>query len=318
MGSLWPVSGEQDEIIDLLSAWLSDPDEPRPLVIETSGSTGEPKRVRLSRRALLASADATHARLGGPRPWTLLVPATYVAGVQVIVRSLRAGFRPFRELGGEGYLSLVPTQLSKFPLEDLVGYDAVLVGGARVDPHVRARAEERGVRVVATYGMSETCGGCVYDGVPLDGVSMRIGDDGLVRLKGPMLFDGYDDQPAPLEDGWFVTSDRGEIVDGRLKITGRADDMINSGGLKVPAAVVRDRIVQHPLVAAAEVVGVPDPVWGERVVAFIEGPLGLPEVRDWVAQQHPRVWAPQQLIVVSSWPMLANGKVDRLALRSLA
>ncbi len=321
VGSLWPVSGSVEEVIGLLDDWLSQPREPDPLVIETSGSTGSAKRVRLSRRALTASVDATHARLGGPGPWTLLLPPAYVAGVQVIIRSLRAGHRPDLELTGRGYLALVPTQLRRLLATDaaaLAAYDAVLVGGAHVDPAIRAAAEQQGVRVIATYGMSETCGGCVYDGRPLAGVSVRIGSDGRVGIKGPILFDGYDDEPADLDDGWFVTDDLGELgPDGRLRILGRADDVVNSGGVKVPAGAVAARLREHPDVVGAEVLGVPDPEWGERVVAFVEA-RPVPDLRAWVAERMPRAWAPKQVVAVTTWPLLPNGKVDRDALRRLA
>ena len=160
-------------------------DDPAPLAVETSGSTGAPKRVLLSRAALRASADATHARLGGPGQWLLNLPPSYVAGLQVLFRSVRAGTEPVVQDGPFGeaaaamtgarrYVSLVPTQLVRLLDEDaLRGFDTVLVGGARLEPALRTRAERAGVRVVATYGMSETCGGCVYDGRPLDGVAVR-------------------------------------------------------------------------------------------------------------------------------------------------
>ncbi len=225
----------------------------------------------------------------------------------------------------------MPTQLHRL-LEDrdavaaLAGFDAVLVGGGPLDPQTRAQAEGRGVRVVQTYGMSETCGGCVYDGLPLEGVEVRV-DDGHVLLRGPVLFDGYEDDPeltaATLREGWLVTHDLGEIDgDGRLRITGRDDDVINSGGLKVPGPVVARRLEGHPAVRAAEVLGVPDEEWGERVVAFVAedtgGEVDLATLRDWVAAECPREWAPRQLVAVAGMPLLANGKVDRVTLRALA
>ncbi len=329
VSSLRPVSGTAEEITDLLADWLDAP-VAEPLLIETSGSTGRPKRVALSRDAVVASARATHDRLGGPGRWTLLLPPSYVAGVQVIVRALLAGAPPDQALtaGPErSYVSVVPTQLGRM-LEDPVSldlvrsYDTVLVGGASFDPGLRARATDAGVRVVATYGMSETAGGCVYDGMPLDGVAVKIGADGLVRLAGPVLFDGYDADPdltaSVLEGDWFVTSDLGELDhDGRLRVLGRADDVVTSGGVKVPASAVARRLRTHPSVSAAEVVGVPDAEWGERVVAVVVGELGLDAARDWVSAEHPRTWAPREVIVVAEIPLLDNGKVDRLALKEL-
>ncbi|MFL6155011.1 MAG: AMP-binding protein [Marmoricola sp.] len=318
MSSLRPVSGDAAEIEALLREWDVAAD-PEPLVIETSGSTGQPKRVLLSRAALRASADATHARLGGPGRWELNLPPTYVAGVQVLFRTIRAGAAPTRS-----YLSLVPTQLVRMRDEwsSLTAYDAVLVGGGPLEPGVRAQAQAAGVPIVQTYGMSETCGGCVYDGVPLDGVEVRVESDGEVLLRGPVLFDGYQDEPertaATFRDGWLVTNDLGHWAeDGRLRIDGRTDDVIITGGLKVPAGAVAGAVAGHPDVEAVEVLGVPDPEWGERVVAFVVSrePLVLEQVRDLVA---PRSWAPRQVVRLAELPTLANGKTDRVLLRKLA
>jgi O-succinylbenzoic acid--CoA ligase len=336
VSSLRPVSGTAEEILALLRAWDAE-DDPDPLIIETSGSTGTPKRVRLSREAMRASANATAERLGGHGHWMLNLPPTHVAGVQVLYRSVVAGTEPVttrdivtaaRMLAGEpSYLSLVPTQLVRLlevpaAVRALLSFDAVLVGGSAFDRSLRARAEQAGVTVVSTYGMSETCGGCVYDGLPLDGVEIRI-DDGRVLLRGSMLFEGYDGDPAltaeALRDGWLVTHDLGRIgADGRLRITGRDDDMITTGGVKVPAAAVVARIREHPSVFSAEVLGVPDEQWGERVVAFVVGAVPLEELRAWVSEECPRAWAPQQVVRLGEVPLLSNGKVDRLQLRSLA
>jgi O-succinylbenzoic acid--CoA ligase len=320
-GSLWPVSGDAGQILALLREWDAAED-PRPLVIETSGSTGTPKRVLLSRDAMRFSSDATHARLGGPGQWELNLPPTYVAGVQVLYRTIRAGDVSRR------YVSLVPTQLMRIlrdrndteELARLVGFDTVLVGGGPLDPALRDEAETAGVRIVQTYGMSETCGGCVYDGVPLDGVEAKI-DDSRVLLRGPMLFDGYEGEPdrtaAAFEDGWLITNDLGHWAgDGRLRIDSRADDVIISGGVKVPAAAVAAMVARHSAVRSVEVVGATDPEWGERVVAVVapRDPLTLDGVRDLV---EPREWAPRQLVVVEEIPLLPNGKPDRRALKRL-
>jgi O-succinylbenzoic acid--CoA ligase len=308
------------------------------LVISTSGSTGEPKRVVLSRDAMRASANATHDRLGGPGQWVLNLPATYVAGLQVLYRCVVAGTEPvvfdgswsttLAGVTGRCYVSLVPTQLVRL-LHDtacdrevaaLARCTAVLIGGGPLDPRVRDLAEERGLRIVQTYGMSETCGGCVYDGIPLAGVEVRV-DDGLVLLRGPVLFDGYEGEPertaAAMREGWFVTHDHGHWDDGRLGIDGRADDVIISGGVKVPARAVAAAVATHSAVTEVEVVGVPDDEWGERVVAVVAArdPISLAAVRDRV---EPRAWAPRQLVVVESLPLLANGKVDRVAVQELA
>ncbi len=341
---LRPVSGTSREIVDALRAWLHDPGDPEPIIIETSGSTGAAKRVVLSRRAVLASATATAVRLGASGRWLLTLPATYVAGVQVICRSLLAGHEPLlveehgslsaavdaalaEDLDLDLFVSLVPTQLSRClahadDVEALRQCHTVLLGGGPIDPSLRAWAEDEGIEVVATYGSSETAGGCVYDGFPLDGVSLAIDEDSRVRIAGPMLFDGYDGDPAltavALRDGWFVTTDLGVLhEDGRLQVIGRADDVVISGGVKVPTPAVAARLREHPAIEAAEVIGVDDPEWGQRVIALVVGELTRDEARDWVSAVHPRSWAPFEIYTVEEFPLLANGKVDRMRLRAL-
>ena len=323
-----------------LEAWLAAPGEPEPVVVETSGSTGSPKRVVLSRRAVLASVRATQSRLEGTGPWVLALPMTYVAGLQVVCRSLVAGHRPVLRddhaslgdavsaAGGSPYLSLVTTQLvralaSPEDTAALASCAAVLVGGGPVDQELRARAAAAGIRAVATYGSAETAGGCVYDGLPLDGVAVAIGVEGRIRIGGPTLFDGYDGDPeltaASLVDGWFLTADAGRFdEDGRLQVLGRLDDMVISGGVKVPTGIVAARLREHPRVTAVDVGRVPDDEWGERVVAWVVGDLSLEQARAWVAEVHPRAWAPRELRVLDEMPMLRNGKVDRRALRGSA
>ena len=339
MSSLRPVRGTPAELLALLRAWNDEAAEPDPLVVETSGSSGEPKRVLLSRRALRASAAATSSRLGGGGQWLLNLPPTYVAGLQVLFRSLVAGTDPVVQgddfvaaaesmTGPRRYVSLVPTQLHRMlgdpaALAALRSFDTVLVGGAAVPADLRVRAADAGVHVVATYGMSETCGGCVHDGVPLDGVAVAIGADGRVRLGGPVLFDGYDGRPdltaSALRDGWFLTQDLGRLdEDGRLEVLGRVDDVVVTGGVKVPGPAVAARLREHPDVTAAEVVGVADPEWGQRVVAFVVGDLPLDAARDWVSDVHPRTWAPRDVRTVAALPLLPNGKVDRVRLQEMA
>lgn len=321
--------------VDALGAWLGDPGEVEPLLVETSGSTGRPKRVLLPRAAVLASVRASARRLGDTGPWVLALPPSYVAGVQVVCRSLEAGVEPvlLEEAGsfaaavadGARFASLVPTQLHRLlddpgETEALAALHTVLLGGGPIDPALRARARDAGIRVVTTYGSAETAGGCVYDGVPLDGVGVALGAGGRIRLAGPTLFAGYDGDPAltdeVLVDGWFLTSDAGAFDDdGRLRVLGRLDDVVVSGGVNVPTLAVAARLREHPEVADAAVVGVGDEEWGQRVVAYVVGSVGLDDARDWVAAALPRAWAPREVVLVDALPLLPNGKVDRLALR---
>ncbi|GAA5134555.1 o-succinylbenzoate--CoA ligase [Alloalcanivorax gelatiniphagus] len=331
-------SDEPAVAVRQLSRWL-EVDAPDPLLIQTSGSTGRPKGVVIPRRALLASVDASARRLGASGRWLLVLPSSYVAGVQVIVRSLVAGHQPHVVDGLDigrasaadhtdtpAFVSLVPTQLHRIMADPeqvaaLARCHTVLVGGAGLDARLRARAEEQGVHVVSTYGSSETSGGCVYDGRPLDGVRVSLGDGGRVRIAGPTLFSHYDDDPQltaeSVVDGWFLTSDAGRLDDdGRLRIVGRIDDVVISGGVKIPLATVAERLRQHLRVEQAEVFGLPDVEWGQRLVAVVVGTASDAELRDWVGMIHPRSWAPRDFVRAESLPLLPNGKVDRQAIRA--
>jgi len=328
------------------SGTAGDPGEGAAAVIATSGSTGAAKHVVLSAAALEASARATTDRLGGPARWLLALPGHHVAGVQVVIRSLLAGAPPVvqdlrggfrtddfaaatRELGtGRRCTSVVPTQLSRLldaggaALDALRSYAAVLVGGAALAPQLHERARAEGVAVVPTYGMSETAGGCVYDGVPLDGVRVELDDGGRIRLGGPTLADGYLGDPeltaAAFADGWFRTGDLGRWRAGRLEVLGRADDMIITGGENVAPAAVEKVLTAQDGVSAACVVGVPDPEWGQVVAAalVLDGPLdpGLAErLRDAVRSALGRAAVPRILRAVPTIPLHGIGKPDRVA-----
>ena len=338
MPRLRPVDGTPQKVLELLKPWVRDGGEP--IVVRTSGSTGTAKDVVLSHEAVMASAHASLDRLGGPGQWLSAIPVAGVGGLQVLVRSIVAGSEPvYAEehtdipeaiaamTGDRLYASLVPTQLHRLvdQFAALAGLDAVLIGGAAMPADLLAKARYEGVRVVRTYGMSETCGGCVYDGVPLDGVDVRIDDDHQVHLAGPVLFDGYGDPAVPTNmlDGWFATSDLGEIDRGVLRVTGRTDEVVTSGGVNVSLPAVTKALQGHDGVGDAVAVGVPDDEWGMRVVAYLvpadavclDG-LRLDEVRDAVeAAGLPRTWAPRDVVLVDSLPLLPGGKVDRQALR---
>ena len=307
------------------------------VVVPTSGSTGEPKGALLTAANLRASATATAERLGGPGQWLLALPTTHIGGLQVLVRSVLAGTEPVRldgpttveafeaaaaRLDGpRRYVSLVPTQLGRLvDSPALQGFDAVLLGGAAAPAALLARARARGVRVVTTYGMSETSGGCVYDGVPLRGVSVDAGD--RLRITGPVVARGYRLRPdltAEAFDGdTFTTSDVGRWDGDRLVVLGRADDVVVTGGEKVAPAAVQAALAEHPSVVDVAVVGVPDDEWGERVVAVVvlRAPLTLEQARDHVTARVSRVAAPRELRVVDALPLLPSGKIDRMGLRT--
>lgn len=323
-----------------LEPWVHAGGEP--LVARTSGSSGEPKDVVLSHAAVLASARATLDRLGGPGHWLLALPVSGIAGLQVLIRSALAGREPVAladhlslrsaidalDASTRRYTAVVPTQLYRWAAADeldaLADLDAVLVGGAALDADLRATAESAGIRLIRTYGMTETCGGCVYDGVPLDGVEVRVDQDGQVWLRGSVLFDGYAGQRPHEPGSWFATADRGRILDGgELHVLGRMDETVISGGVNVPLPAVEAAVRGASGVATAAVVGVPDTEWGTRVVAAVVPADGasvdLAGVRDAVeAAGLARTWAPRQLMTLGELPVLPAGKVDRERLRRLA
>jgi O-succinylbenzoic acid--CoA ligase len=310
------------------------------LVIATSGSTGTPKGVQLTHAALEASIRATHARIGHEADdvWLSCLPWHHIGGLQVMLRARLLGiplvvherFDLRRFAAAEATLtSLVPTQLSAL-LDagvDLRRFRVILVGGAAASPELLAQARDAGACVVSTYGMSETAGGCVYDGRPLDGVDVAVRAGGRVALRGPMLMTGYRLRPdltaAALVDGWLITADVGRIdAGGALHVAGRTDDVIVTGGENVAAAVVAAVLCGHPEIADAAVVGVPDARWGQRVVAVVtprgDRAVSVQDLRDWCRDRLPAAALPREVKVVSAMPMLRAGKPDRAAIARIA
>lgn len=333
-------------------------------VIATSGSTGIPKRVVLSAEALRAGAEATAERIGSGR-WLLALPAGYVAGLQVLVRSLVAGtapvalagrfsprsfaeatlsmLRPAAGAGGalpELYTALVPAQLSTLldAADDtavrgaLGAYRAILVGGQALPEPLRERASDLGIRLVRTYGSTETAGGCVYDGVPLDRVAVRV-VDGELRIAGPQLADGYlgdqalTDRTFVRDDHglrWYRTGDLGLVHDGVVRVQGRADNVIVSGGINISLDLVERVVRQVPGLHDAVVVGVDDERWGEAsVIVAARGAAlrrsetdQLVHARDAVEAELGKHARPARLILVDELPMRASGKPDREAIRA--
>jgi o-succinylbenzoate---CoA ligase len=343
-----PLDGTREETLEEVPDGVA-------VVIRTSGSSGTPKRTMLTADNLVASVTATNDMLGGAGRWLLAVSALHVAGMQVLVRSVVAGTTPevldlndgfdpgqfadatdrMNTSSDRRYTALVPTQLTRLlddsaGLRALRGFDAVLVGGAALSAADRERAAAVGVRVVTTYGMSETAGGCVYDGRPLPVTEVHIDNDHHVVLGGATVALGYLGQPRLTADAfavdadgvrWFRTDDLGAFDDdGRLEIRGRADDLINTGGLKVAPGPVEDAIARFvPGVVDAVVVGTPHPTWGEAVSAAVTLRRGAPtpSLRDARAALRgvvPDHALPQRLLVLGSMPQRGPGKPDRRAL----
>ncbi|QRY54799.1 o-succinylbenzoate--CoA ligase [Mycolicibacterium septicum] len=344
--AILPVPAGDERQSSLLTTTLragEEIDDDVAVVISTSGTTGKPKGALLTADALRASAAATHARLGGDGRWLLALPAYHIAGLQVLVRSALAGTSPVgvaasfdpgelpsavAALGsGRRYASLVAVQLDKSlrdpaAAEALADLDAVLIGGGPMPAGVAERAEAAGVNVVRTYGMSETAGGCVYDGVALDGVKVRI-DNARILLGGATVARGYRNPISPdpfAEPGWFRTDDLGTVDDsGVLRVLGRVDDAVSTGGLTVLPQLVESALAGHPAIAECAVFGVPDERLGQRVVAALvltpgSSAPGVAELRDHVAQTLDATAAPREVHIVDELPRRGIGKLDRRTL----
>lgn len=306
------------------------------LVVATSGTAGQPKLVQLSRDAVEAAmASSALALEATPADgWLCCLPLGHIGGLLVLLRSvllgapvtIHPGFDPeaIRAHRGPVFTSLVPTMLLRL-LDagvDLGGYRAILVGGGPLPSALRGRAEREGVRIVETYGLTESCGGVVYDGLPLPGVQMRVGPAGSVQLAGRMLMLGYRFDPgataqAFTQDGWLETRDAGELdAEGRLRILGRVDGVIVSGGEKVWPEEIEAVLREHPAVREVAVSGRLDPVWGQRVVAWVVPDEGAPvptleDLRDFGAGRTARYRLPRELVLVEELPTTPLGKVRR-------
>lgn len=338
-----PPGAELDLIADALGldAPVTEPDVAA--VVATSGSTGQPKAVVLSRAAITAAVAATHARLGGPGDWVLALPTHHVAGLMVVARAVLGGTRVHplpsdltglaeteSRMSGRRYLALVPTQLWRACRQPvlataLADFDAVLLGGAAADPQLLAEARRHSITVVTTYGMSETCGGCVYDGVPLQGVEVDIEPrSGQIVLGGSMLFSGYRLRPdlsrAAVRAGRLVTADRGEWRSGRLHVLGRTDDVVISGGSNVDLAEIERAARTWPGLAGSEVavLGVPDREWGTKVVVVTEADAPPAGLRSYLAERLPPHAVPREVTSMAALPRTTSGKIDRRRLARLA
>ena len=322
------------------------------VLVRTSGSSGVPKAVALSAAALVASAEATHEALGGSGQWLVTLPAHLISGLQMLVRSQVSGIEPVffdgpfdaeallataeRMDHERRYVSLVPVQFGRLldlaegdpaAADTLRGFAAVLVGGQAISLAMRQRAHELGVNLRRSYGMTETAGGCVYDGVEIGDTRMRI-RGGEVQLSGSCLATGYvegageaagaqalTDERFVEENGarWYRTGDAGELLGGMLTVTGRLDRVIISGGVNVSLDVVERVVRELPGWSSAVALGAPHPEWGERASLVVEtapGAVSLDEVRATVKQQLGAAAVPEWATETEELPRLAGGKPD--------
>ena len=301
------------------------------LVVNTSGSTAESKSVAISDAALIASTNASHKYLGAVPgdSWSLLLPTTHIAGLNVLIRATALGSRVIDNRNAANYvdadfISIVPTQLHKALtsdaklLEHLTAAEAVLVGGGPVSDKLKKEAANKHIKIVTTYGMTEMSGGCVYNQKPLDGVEVKITSEGLIKLTGPMIASGYLSQGGQLtsvgSDDWFESSDVGELSNGFLKVNGRSDEVIISGGENISLTLVEEKIKR--LLPNLEVIAfaLPDEVWGEKLCIGSTSKLSIEEIKKSMGS----LLSPKEVFLFEQIPTTSIGKPDRRAAKNLA
>ncbi len=316
-----------------LESPVTEPDAA--LVVPTSGTTSEPKAVVLSASAIRFAAGATHDRLGGVGDWVCALPTQHVAALMTIARAVVGGsevrfvdtdLANLPKATERSYLSVVAAQLDRALTdpsltERLASYAAVLVGGSAVRAELLAAAIKAGINPVTTYGASETCGGCVYDGRALTGVGVDLSDE-RIGLSGPMAFSGYRLRPdlsaQVLHGDLVLTNDRGRLVGGKLEVLGRFDDLVISGGHKVDLAEVQrvcDREFGSPDQGGLVLLSLPDPRWGAKVVAVSTAELNLDQLRRRLVPLVGAAAVPKELRQVPKLAYTSLGKIDRVALR---
>ena len=292
------------------------------VAIGTSGTSGTSKEILLSATALITSARASNNFIGA-RPgqtWSLLLPLTHIAAVNVIVRSMELGTTPIdlRDFDGDypkaNYTAIVPTQLFRALngdqrlLKHLQSADTVLVGGAALTQSMRNQAELAGIKIVTTYGMTETCGGCVYDGKVLEGVEIEI-RGGKICIKGPVLASSIS-----LNNGWYETSDLGEYENNQLVVLGRSDDVIISGGENLSLSAVENSLgIAFPDIQFAAF-AVEDPQWGQSLQIAVVGIISDAQIVEYLENELGSFAKPKGIHHMNSLPLLGIGKVDRMSL----
>lgn len=300
------------------------------IVVTTTGSTGANKEICLSAAAVLASAKAANKYLQAKfgETWSLQLPLTHIAAVNVLVRSMELGTIPVNLIGYTGefpkvdYTAIVPTQLHNALTGDdrllthLQSAKAVLVGGAALTSQLESQAISAGINIVTTYGMSETSGGCVYNGIPLDGVQVAISDSGFIKISGSVMANNLslDSQE------WFITSDRGELVDGKLKVLGRGDDVIISGGENISLSEIENAISQIFANFEFAAFAISSEKWGQELhVAAVNVPAEFDErVENLLVEKFGNAAKPKCFHHMTALPLIGIGKVDRGALAQLA
>ncbi len=300
-------------------------------IMHTSGTAAAPRPVALSYDNWLWNAIGSALALGlDPQErWLCPMPLAHVGGLSVQLRSaiyattvvLHDRFDTEAVLGAlmdparaVTLVSLVPTMLARLldaGLREPPTLRWALLGGGPIAPALLVAAGAAGVNVAPSYGMTEACSQIATNGLALLGTELRIADDGEILVRGPSVARG-----ALGDDGWLHTGDLGALDGrGRLTITGRKADRIVSGGENIAPAEVEAVLLEHPAVADAAVVGVPDPEWGEAVAAYVVLRAGMASDGEALRAHCARTLAgfkvPKAIRLVSGLPRGETGKLRR-------
>ena len=323
------------------------------LLVCTSGSTGNPKAVEISAAALLSATKLVNAKFENPASWLLAINPAFIGGAMVIARAItqdqkweygldeNGKFSPeifagiaqaFIAQNGRVRTSLVAAQLSSLIAQDHINllkkFDAILVGGGQISPEVYKNLKDDGVNLIRTYGMTETCGGVVWDGKALDDVSIRIenpanGGAGRISINSPSNATCYHGNSEGIKqlneitfnNNWIMTQDIGTYENATLKVIGRSDDIVISGGVNVSVHAIENVLRDQPGVEDAVVFAMPDKIWGTIVAAVIVGNAELLVLQDAVEKELGSPAKPRIIKFAHELPLLPNGKIDVDSLR---
>jgi O-succinylbenzoic acid--CoA ligase len=319
IGLKWSVP----ELTQALSAGLRQ-DAPSLVIINTSGSTGINKRVQLSTAAIAASAKLSNAAVGAATGdiWSLLLPTNHIAGINVLARAIILDSKIVGVDQPADFTAIVPTQLHRALTGDaqllhhLKNCKAVLVGASATSKTLLAKAFESGINVITTYGMTETSGGCVYNNLPLPGVLIAISEDGLIKINGPILAQGYEGQEdlwsQRFKDGWFTSNDLGEIIDDQIFVIGRADDVIISGGEKISLISIERELAENFPDTNFLATSIPDSEWGDKLCLLADGEFDQNKVSQLLHHNLGKQFVPKDYLIVAAIPQIGVGKPDRV------
>ena len=306
------------------------------IVVSSSGSTGLQKQVIIKKTAFDTSTKLANKYLNAKpgQTWSLLLPVTHIAGVNVLLRAGDLGTEVIDNRQRENYIdadfvSVVPTQIYKALTEDknllrhLKNAKAVLVGAAAIKIEIFNQAIENGINLIRTYGMSETCGGCVYEGSPLPGVKLEI-KSGIIYLNSPTMASGYLNQPKLWDEnfkaGWFKTNDLGQIVKNKLEVIGRSDDVVITGGEKVSISEIDSFLIKTFPTITFKTFAIEDAKWGQIIglaMDKMDKEVQLSQIIEALLNKFPKYYLPKRFFIIAAMPKTELHKISQGVLLEL-